>query len=309
MGLIINDISNYYGIEKSVIENNLLKHELMYKKIDIEKKSGGLRTIYIPSVELKVYQKFILRNVLSNVSVSESATAYITGKSITSNCMPHLKNSYFLSIDLKDFFDSIDIGLLREKLQKYAGLPDDNDYFFDFWRICSLRNKIVQGNVTSPILSNIFMIDIDAEIRSYVTSNITNGVYTRYSDDITISSSDFIDNQVINYVKRIFKKNKLKINYKKIRFSTKNGKIHMTGIGLKENNDVLRMSLSTSLKKTLKGKIYKCLNGDKTYSLNHIMGYLYYIKMIEPDYFNMLNMKYSDEGLTLVERLKLMDEK
>ena len=52
-------------------------------------------------------------------------------------------------------------------------------------------NNLVVGSVASPIISNCVMYEFDIRMSKLLESNKMN--YTRYADDIVISSNQFID--------------------------------------------------------------------------------------------------------------------
>ena len=89
----------------------------VYKEFQIQKKSGGYRTIHAPVNGLKSLQKclaFILQCVFEPHS---AATGFVKNKSIVDNAKVHVGNHYVYNIDLKDFFQSIDQARVWKCLQ------------------------------------------------------------------------------------------------------------------------------------------------------------------------------------------------
>ena len=78
-----------------------------------------------------------------------------------------------------------------------------------FSNLCTLNYSLPQGAPTSPILSNIVMLNFDNEIEKIVLEKRIR--YTRYADDMTFSG-DFLEKEIIKYVKE----NLNKIGLKKI---------------------------------------------------------------------------------------------
>src|SRR5262245_18561054 len=78
-----------------------------YKEYQIPKRTGGLRTIHHASKELKLFQRWLLRNVIEKFPVHYSATAYRKGFGIVRNAERHVRSKYLLRVDLANFFPSL----------------------------------------------------------------------------------------------------------------------------------------------------------------------------------------------------------
>ncbi len=78
-----------------------------YQKIQIPKRNGAWRTLYIPDSLLKYVQKQILHRVLARLPVSYCASAYKKGCSLKENAAPHTGKSIVLKLDILDFFGNI----------------------------------------------------------------------------------------------------------------------------------------------------------------------------------------------------------
>ena len=61
---------------------------------------------------------------------------------------------------------------------------------------------VPQGSPISAVLSNIYMIEFDKDIKRYVTSK--NGIYMRYSDDFIIILQYKNNTEITDYTKFIF---------------------------------------------------------------------------------------------------------
>lgn len=79
-----------------------------YSIEQIPKKDGTSRTLYVPSLNLKVVQKWILVNILEKIKVSEQAMAFVPKKNgLRLNAEYHRKNIFLLEMDIKNFFGTI----------------------------------------------------------------------------------------------------------------------------------------------------------------------------------------------------------
>ena len=78
-----------------------------YKKVQIPKRNGKIRTLYVPDNLLKYIQKQILHKVLMPLPLSPCASAYKKGCSLRENVLPHMEKSVVLKLDISDFFGNI----------------------------------------------------------------------------------------------------------------------------------------------------------------------------------------------------------
>jgi len=289
---IVNEIVFHTGINKETIllMGNMVLNNRFYKRAAIAKKDGSKRIIYLPDSELKLVQHFIVSYYFSSYKFDRNiVTAYIKGSSVKNNALQHRFNEHFLFIDIHDFFNSIDFDLLLEIMIKIFKNYDKKSLEF-LLDICSYKRKFVQGCVSSPFLSNIYMADFDNNILQAIKDFDTT-IYTRYSDDITFSSKNLIDNSISLIVENGLKSLKLRINYKKTHFSSNLQNVKVTGLRIKGNGFV---SLDTKFKKKLKNEIYICLHFPETSKdlIEQVIGKLSYLKSIDPYYYNKLNIKY-----------------
>ncbi len=116
---------------------------------------------------------------------TDYAFAYIKSQSIKNLVAKHLDNRYFYQFDIKNFFGSIDHSLLLAMLN-----ATDDDFNHQLIHECS-NNKpvgLALGLIPSPYLSNIYLSQFDYHVVTALNKLGANIVYTRYSDDLTISS-------------------------------------------------------------------------------------------------------------------------
>lgn len=163
--------------------NIILKNP--YQKKQIPKKSGGTRTIYQPSLALKIIQQKLLPIFMSTYDVRPSVHGFVTGKNIKTNALVHSGRKAILNLDLKDFFLQIKFSRLMGILQHS---PNNLDPVIAkiIARICCFDNHTPMGAPTSPIISNMICFKMDGLLQKFAKEN--NCVYTRYCDDITFST-------------------------------------------------------------------------------------------------------------------------
>ena len=304
---LLEEISYNLGFSFDFLNNLRVSSNVrnFYKKIILNKKNGGKRTILAPSIELKLIQNFVKEKYLTNVRTSDSCVSYKKGKNVIDNATPHLNSRHFLFIDVHNFFESINYNKLLNILKKelFETLNEsDIEYLL---AICTRDNILVQGCVTSPMLSNIYLYQFDMELEKYAKEN--NLIYTRYSDDITISSLNRINKSVFDFVSTKLLENGLNINEKKSHFSSYLENVKVTGIRIKNER---KLSLTSDYKKSLKNSIYHLLNDSNTKEdANKVLGKLNYLKMVDLMGYNAINVKYYKNGKSTLDRIKELIKK
>lgn len=202
-------------------------------------------------------------------------------------------------MDITKFFESIDIVKMcaffnnSDTLLKEINVSEkDLKYIYN---IVLYKNHLVIGSVSSPIISNIIMYNFDMELRGLLSDRI---MYTRYADDMIFSSQEFLDPSIVNVVTQCVQKYEFNVNNKKTYFMSQKGRRMITGLII----DRGEISIGLQRKKEIKSMLYKKLKHNKGEG-RKILGYLHFLKDIEPDYFNKLINKYSNFG-NVLELLK-----
>jgi RNA-directed DNA polymerase len=268
-----------------------------YKVYEIPKRSGGSRTICHPSRELKLLQYVFLREILCDLPVHQSATAYKKGSSIKQNAMLHAQSRVVLKLDFESFFPSINTRAWSAFVTKaFAGWTKDDIRFSKqvlFWGAGTTKPVCLSiGAPTSPIISNAMMYAFDELMHEYATEHEL--VYSRYADDIAISSRSFLNKDAaISHVTTTIRELKLpilRLNAPKTKLVTKASSRRVTGIIL--NNDG-RISLGRERKRSISAMVHKAimgvLEGDK---LAHLSGLLSFAADVEPTFIETLQRKY-----------------
>lgn len=290
MSNLLNQIISDLVIDEDTVLNIINRSNKHYKRYKVPKKKGGERTIYHPSPSLKLLQYWLTRNIFSKLPVSEYALAYEGKTSIKKNATKHINSKHFLHMDIESFFESI----TKKHICDLFDNNQDKILFLnetDLEIICKIvlfNDHLVIGSVSSPVISNRVMFNFDLELREVLPKDI---LYTRYADDMIFSSTKFIDPSVTETVKDYVRKYGFNINNKKTYYMSKKGRRIVTGIII----DRGKLSIGTKRKKEIKSMIYKKLKHGKGKE-EQILGYLFFLKDIEPDYFNKILKKYSNYG-------------
>jgi hypothetical protein len=163
------------------------KSRRAYTELEIPKRHGGSRRICIPPKNIRILQDKLLRILSIVYRPRDCVTGFVKGRSILGNARAHLAKRVVLSFDLLDFFPSIHLGRIKGALQ--AGPYElGADAALVIAQIASHADgHLPQGAPTSPILANIVCGPFDTAMMKFAQANRIR--YTRYADDITISTT------------------------------------------------------------------------------------------------------------------------
>lgn len=151
------------------------------------------RTIYKPSSTLKDFHVFLSRVLLDHLPVDASVSfAYRRGATLIQAVEPHAKSRAFFQTDLERFFDSITSPLIRKVLvENQTPVTDLTHHLEHILKLLTVDGKLPIGFSTSPILSNVCLLPFDQRLAQI--SHERGWIYTRYADDIMLSSQDRAD--------------------------------------------------------------------------------------------------------------------
>lgn len=153
-----------------------------YTSFTIPKRSGGRRTIHVPSPELKRVQRLILRRVLARLRAHPHAVGFERGHSIVTNAVCHVGQAVVAKLDIVDFFGTTS----DKRVESFFRFIGWNREAADrLTELCTYQHGLPQGAPTSPRLSNLVNHGLDAGLAKLAGNR--GATYTRYVDDITIS--------------------------------------------------------------------------------------------------------------------------
>jgi len=222
-----------------------------YSQFDINKKTGGTRTISAPNKSLKEIQRRIYKLLVQLYAPSEAAFGGVRKRHIRSNALRHKDSLWILRIDLEDFYGTITrnrvFGLLRKL--GFETLPAAI-----LSNLTTLNGVLPQGAPTSPVLANMVCRKLDTEMTKYAQRYGLR--YTRYFDDLVFSApvrsrttfppeSRQVRPEGIPRLdpygfRRIVEQQGFKLNENKTRFKRRRIAQYVTGVKINENPNVSR---------------------------------------------------------------------
>ncbi|MDD5197383.1 MAG: reverse transcriptase family protein [Candidatus Gracilibacteria bacterium] len=231
------DLLKLFGFTEKELKFFAMSKKGKYKKIEIPKRTGGVRTLYSPVFKLKSAQRLILQKILykkSSELLTNNVTGFIPGKSIKNNAEFHIAKKFILKVDIKDFFPSITQDRVYGLLRKEYDLDHATSMYIS--SLCCYNNQLPQGAPTSPTLSNLIARFLDYKLigllKSYNEGNTGLDLsYSRYADDLTFSFNKKIKVSIlINYIISILLEEGFFPNYKKIHLISAGKQQKITGV-------------------------------------------------------------------------------
>lgn len=309
---------------RSVVTRDGIK--CYYRSFRINKRSGGFRRIFIPTLELQSVLHWVHDSILTKLRPHPRAFAFRTGTSVVDCASEHCGARWLIKFDAKDFFESIDevrvfrifrdagypellcfeLARLTTVPIKYLisrqgadrspstlSIPNEGSYTIQDYDFPE-RGVLGQGLATSPVLSNLACRHLDEVIQSYATEN--DFVYTRYSDDITLSSAvKHLTRSRIAETRRnvleALRKSGLRENQKKFSVVGPGGRRIVLGLLI----DGDRPRLSRATRSRIEGhlKFLMCFGASGHAAFRgfrsidalrqHVLGLLAYVKQVDPE--------------------------
>ncbi|MBN4056541.1 RNA-directed DNA polymerase [bacterium AH-315-K05] len=243
---------------KSKIADN--EKKLFYSEYINKTKKNGLRKIYCVTENSDLYkiQKNIKNNFLDNIMLSDSSYGFRKGRSYYDFLASHksfYSGKYFLRLDIRDFFGSIEYSLIEDVVSYYFVVGENltssqkKELLQNTLSSMTYENKVPQGAITSPTLSNIVFRQLDLRIEKFCQN--VDAIYTRYADDLLFSSynRNLHSAKFINFIRSILISKGFHINHSKT-IRTKN-LISLNGFVISENDIHLSRKKLASLSRIL----------------------------------------------------------
>lgn len=317
--------------EKELIEVLKKDKKEYYENFIKIKKKNGFREICLINKDSELYnlQINICDNFLNNIIISDNAYGFRKNSNYLEYLYPHIdfyKERYYLRLDIENFFGSINNDVLRECLSYYFKINDNltqesKDKLLDYsMDILTYEGKVIQGAISSPVISNIVFRQIDIRISRYCRK--FGIIYTRYADDLLFSSdsNSLYKKSFILGIKKILASKKFSINYNKIKRGYReislggyvvSDSIRLSRKKLSNLNRILfylennKLHISEDYLNKLNEMIYRQGGNEKIYSKYHLINYLagnrsFLISILKYSE----DKKYTDKLSEIVDRIE-----
>lgn len=233
-----------------------------YDDIARPKRTGGTRRLSAPEPVLMDVHRLILRRALRNLPLHPFSYAYQEERNIQQCAQQHLGARWMLKFDLHDFFSQIKE---HDVFRIFQGRGYSALVSLELARICTrapivsfgsntgrygaiptygvnVSGRLPQGAPTSGALSNAVATPLDNDLYAFATD--AGFVYTRYSDDMVMSTSNDFDRtqaiQIIREITRLVAAHRFRLHRKKTRVIPP-GARHIV-LGLLVDGDEVRLT-------------------------------------------------------------------
>lgn len=292
MGLV-QDISDGLGLPVSYIRKMERSASYRYKRYEIARHNGKLRTIFHPAKPLKAIQRWLARNVIEQWPVHDSVTSYRKSVTTADNAICHVGNQFLLRLDMKSFFESIKSPDILAYLDNVEAQWDIADKMAFASLVCR-HGQLTIGAPSSPSLTNAICFDLDLQLDQLAQQR--GATFTWYSDDLFFSCDipDILLDLPLEVEKQLSAlaiPANLTLNKEKTKHSSRKGRRIVTGIVLGSDGHIY---VGRRLKRKIRALIhqYAKLDSDKRKSL---AGLISYVQSVDPEFVNSLIKKYGFE--------------
>jgi len=250
-----------------------------YSTFLIPKSNGTTIEINAPIPKLMWVQRWILDNILYQISVSDACKAFTPGASIIKNALPHVGAKVIVKMDIESFFPSI-------SFERVLGIYLEIGYVYPvalmLAKLSCYKGVLPQGASTSPMLANLICRNLDLRLSSLAQK--MGFFYTRYADDLTFSGSMTMVDGLLLSVAKIVKSEGFLLSEKKTKVMRRNASQRVTGLIVNSKANVPRKYY-----RKLRAIIHNCIkygvtsqnteDKDEIYK-QYLFGHAYYIRSV-----------------------------
>lgn len=322
---IMNAVDFYNILDK--FENFVKSHKDLYDVQDrhnlyhtfkIPKKSGGLRTINAPNDDLMNALRE-LKDIFENdchAMYHTAAFAYVSGRSTIDCVKKHQMNEsrWFLKTDFSNFFGSTTKEFIISQLEQIFPFNfllrfPKGTYISQAIDLCMLDGGLPQGTPISPMLTNLMMVPVDAQLNKALTKEFF--VYTRYADDIQISCKhDFNWRKMVERIDSVLESfhAPFKIKPTKTHYGSSSGQNWNLGVMLNKDNNITIGWKNTQRFNAMCNSFILDRKNNIPWvyeDITHFRGLISYYKMIEPEKIDSIIQHYNTKyGVDMLKMIK-----
>ena len=229
----LSSLEKIFGKTINELEKIISNIESYYKENKPNMKGRVTNRVLNP---LKIIQWEINENFLKKVYFPKYTHGFIEKRSIMTNASQHLQKKILINVDIKKFYDNCKTDIIFNIWKYFFKFSDEGSRILT--GLTTLNGKLPQGTCTSPRLSNlIFWKDEPKLVSKFISLGLS---YTRYGDDISISSCERKTNKeqenIISDVYGMLKSNGFSPNRKKHCISNPSREMLVNGQSVNGNN-------------------------------------------------------------------------
>lgn len=269
------------------------------------------RELISPSERLRAYHHFLRLFLVDFLPVhKEVVFSYRKGVSARAAVEQHARSRHFFVTDIESFFPNLARDLIRRTIiQAQADIPiadlsENIDHILDL--LC-VDEVLPIGFSTSPGLSNAVLYHFDTAFQE--RSQQLGLIYTRYADDIVLSSSERTTvesgEQALQELLATMFDGKLRLHRGKSKYLHIGGKIKLLGMVILPNGMI---SVDASVKNEIETMLHLYIRNRERFNTMRdigpaktearLAGLLNYVNTVDQAYLDKLRRKY---GVAVVD--------
>jgi len=269
------------------------------------------RTVYRPNNTLKAYHSFLGTFLCEYLIMNNRVVySYRKGANPTQAVAVHSESRAFFQTDIEHFFESLDRELVRSTITRseYAVPISDIDSYIDrIIDLTTVNGAVPIGFSTSPPISNACLNYFDNDLETHCVN--LGLIYSRYSDDIVISSQSResiinIHEVVSELLLRHFN-GALKLNKEKTKITGIGRKIKILGMVILPSG---KMTIDMDLKSRIEVRLHFYVHNREKFlnlvdnnmqgGIKQLAGYINYVHSVDKPYLDKLRRKF---GATVID--------
>lgn len=164
----------------------------------VRKLDGTVRIFYAPEPPIKNVQREIHSQILRCVDFPTYLIGGLKGYSYRDNCLLHTRARTVVNLDINTFFESVTSTQIESVWRRFFQFTPDVSELLT--RLTTHRGALPRGAPTSPLLANLVFWNVEPDL---VLKLSKSGIrYSRYVDDVTLSSKRRLAKKTIGWANR-----------------------------------------------------------------------------------------------------------
>lgn len=276
---MLSDIVRALGMTDSQLRE-FVRYSRKYRHRDAPKKGLGTRHLSAPEPALmEVLHKLDASAIFEALPIHDAAHGFVRGRSIVTHAAVHTDATTLVTVDLEDWFDTIDTARIATALQG-AGWTEEAARVVS--RLCTDDGRLPQGAPTSPRLANFVARHLDRQLA--LLARRFGFAYTRYADDLTFSSREGRSRgavqRFLRQVERLCKGEHFRIRWDKVKVTHHWTRMEVAGLVLNPEDGAPPVRVSREYIRRVASAIYNYQRGRAEWTREQIVSAISFVSMV-----------------------------
>jgi hypothetical protein len=227
---------------------------LFFLTREIKKPDGSLRLTFDARLPLKALHGKICEAFMRRVKYPDYLQGSIKERDYLTDASNHVGSKVLISEDITNFFPSISKKVVHEMWVGVFGFS--NVVAECLAELVTMNGFVVQGAKTSSYICNLVLWNREAKLVSQLKSKGL--TYTRYVDDITVSSKRFVSQKeksmIVNSIYSMFRSICVKPNRKKHKIMPRNKQQDIHGVNVNKDQP----TMPKKKRDQIRAAVHKC---------------------------------------------------